>query len=368
MRRTFLCTALLILLASQLAPVSKAAPLYKIAYWGRAGAPATNTGFSFPVVSSEQGGQKAFGIVLSDGQQVAEMRSISLAGDGTFQWGPDGQSIALVTNFASGHSNGGLCVANLVGNTLRLTWVHESSAGVFGSPVMVKGQPSWSPDGRSIAYERGNLYTASSDGLGKPKLLSRSGTRPSWSPRGDLIAYVDIFDHQVHLISPDGSVTRQLTHDSAEYFYLFWSPDGRTLACIRDLEVGPNSIKRQLCLIGIDGYTQLCLFSHDLVGPVSLKNDCSWSRDGKMIALCVVTQQKYDSPEIYVVNIDGTGLTRLTKNGASDQGPCWTPDGKIMFTSDRAGGWDIYTINPDGSQETKLFDSPTVNEMYVRCY
>lgn len=54
--------------------------------------------------------------------------------------------------------------------------------------------------------------------------------------------------------------------------------------------------------------------------------------------------------EIYVVNVDGTGLLRLTRDAGVDVDPAWSPDGKrIAFASDRAGSLDIYVMDADGS-------------------
>ena len=56
------------------------------------------------------------------------------------------------------------------------------------------------------------------------------------------------------------------------------------------------------------------------------------------------------NPEIYSVNADGTNLTRLTNNPANDDAPVWSPDGKrIAFASDRDGSWEIYVMNADGT-------------------
>lgn len=64
--------------------------------------------------------------------------------------------------------------------------------------------------------------------------------------------------------------------------------------------------------------------------------------------------------EIYVMNPDGTDQTRLTSDGNSDAYPAWSPDGtKIAFASQRDGDADIYVMNADGSGRTRLTYNPS---------
>ena len=72
--------------------------------------------------------------------------------------------------------------------------------------------------------------------------------------------------------------------------------------------------------------------------------------------------------EIYVMDEQGAlgdgqaaanGLTRLTDNPANDVAPHWSPDGRrIAFSSNRAGNFDIYVMNADGSELNQLTDDP----------
>ena len=78
----------------------------------------------------------------------------------------------------------------------------------------------------------------------------------------------------------------------------------------------------------------------------------SWSPDARRL---VFESRRHGAAEIHVVNVDGSGLRRLTHNEAGDTHPSWSPDGKeILFDSDRGGTWNLYTIRPDGSNERRL--------------
>jgi TolB protein len=77
-----------------------------------------------------------------------------------------------------------------------------------------------------------------------------------------------------------------------------------------------------------------------------------YSPDGKRIAFCLTEGPNTD---IWVMNADGSGARRLTREPAIDVSPSWSPDGsKIAFTSDRAGTPQLYVMNADGSGVRRL--------------
>lgn len=67
--------------------------------------------------------------------------------------------------------------------------------------------------------------------------------------------------------------------------------------------------------------------------------------------------------EIYTMNADGINSTRLTFNPQSDISPAWSPDRtKIAFTSTRDGNPEIYVMNADGTNQTRLTSTSAIED------
>jgi Tol biopolymer transport system component len=66
----------------------------------------------------------------------------------------------------------------------------------------------------------------------------------------------------------------------------------------------------------------------------------------------------YDSYDIFRINVDGTGLTRLTNTPGYDAEATVGRDGRIVFTSVRDGDMEIYSMNADGSDVRRLTNRP----------
>lgn len=115
-----------------------------------------------------------------------------------------------------------------------------------------------------------------------------------------------------------------------------------------------------------DGSYEIYVMNADGTGQTRLTNDpgwdweATWSPDLSKIAF--TSDRGAISPEIWVMNADGSGQTQLTNNGADDGYPSWSPDGtRIAFNSYRTGNNEIWVMNADGGGQTQLTNDATSN-------
>ena len=114
-----------------------------------------------------------------------------------------------------------------------------------------------------------------------------------------------------------------------------------------------------------DGSSQIYLMNADGSGVTRLTNSPAykltlvWSPDGSKIAFF----NWFDTAaEIYTINADGSGLRNLTNNPAADFDPVWSPDGaKIAFSSDSDSNDEIYVMNADGTGLVNLSNNPATD-------
>ena len=246
-------------------------------------------------------------------------------------------------------------------------------------------QMAWSPDGRTIAYSTEDglgIYNMSIDVFEvKKKLSIMSAMHPAWSPDGRSLAFTnlnypafclnggsDCFNiARIFIASADGvdiSPT-DLSVDTLQPFQFWdtnpnWSPDGERIvfASSRHRIWGiPESEVQNIYMMNPDGtgVTRLTESIYEETNPV-------WSPDGKKIAFDRRGNENY-SWSIYVMNADGSDVFQVTHNLMQDRyyghSPTWSPDGtKLAFVSDHDGNGEIYVINIDGTGLTRLTHDP----------
>ena len=108
-----------------------------------------------------------------------------------------------------------------------------------------------------------------------------------------------------------------------------------------------RDMRTNIYLINTDG-TGLTRLTHHS----GLDAPTDWSPDGKRLAFHSARDGDY---EIYIMNGDGTGLTQVTHNLALDVGAAWSPVGRrLAFTSDSDGDYEIYLMDTDGTDIVQL--------------
>lgn len=118
----------------------------------------------------------------------------------------------------------------------------------------------------------------------------------------------------------------------------------------------PEAIYEEIYVMNVDGsgLTRLTNYEFDDDFPC-------WSADRRSIAFVSWRDGNW---EIYVMDTYGSGVTRLTDNPASDFGPRWSPDGqRIAFYSDRDGNWETYVMNADGSGQINISNNAAADRV-----
>jgi Tol biopolymer transport system component len=220
------------------------------------------------------------------------------------------------------------------------------------------------------------LYVANADGSGLAPLTRISpfepSADPSWSPDGKWIAfdgerYKQKGDgSQTFLIRVDGTGERQLTKAPTPEWLPAWSPDGRRILFEHPLGKWGKPDKKGFVYFEGDGRIDLYTIKPDGSGRHKIarvrneRDHCAcadWSPDGTKIAYEAAGAN--GKSDIFVMNADGTGRTQLTTHPGRDENPDWSPDGtQIAFYSERTGNGQIYVMNADGTNQHRVTHDP----------
>lgn len=206
--------------------------------------------------------------------------------------------------------------------------------------------PAWSPDGARLAFTSDRdggyleLFVMNTDGSGVAQLTcSRAlAHSPAWSPDGARLVFASQAGLQI--VGLEAAPARPIFADACCIYDSepVWSPNGARIA----FESARSGIP-EIWLVNVDGSGLVQLTQGGYFTP-------AWSPDGARLALT-------DGANIYVVNADGSGLTRLTNTQASSGHPAWSPDGgRLAFESNREGQMEIWVMNADGSNPFRFIN------------
>lgn len=257
------------------------------------------------------------------------------------------------------------------------------------------------------------VFQSNLDGDNEIYLLTREGIQkltdnswddlfPVWSPLGDEIAFASNRrgNYDIYRMRPDGTGRKPLTRSDADEKEPAWLPGGKSLIFTRETK---KLIRSSISLYQLDLTSQRITRvipdfrgSHGIanVSPTGTlitftgKRTFGWdvavfdrsrnqvtflaergkscrgrfSPDGKKLAF--VSSEADGKGDIWLMNPDGSEKTRLTlRDETYDYFPSWSPDGRfLVFNSskqhDHDGDWQLYIFDLETRSASLLFDSP----------
>lgn len=211
--------------------------------------------------------------------------------------------------------------------------------------------PAWAPDGKRVLFsthsaDRLNIYLFDLLARDISAISSFPGLNfaPCWSPDGSKICLSLTKDgnSEIYLLDLETKKLNRLTYNRAIDTSPTFSPNSREIAFVSDRTGNP-----QVYVMDIHGGNVRRLTFHG-----NYNTSPAWSPRGDIVAY--VSREDDFSHQIYVTDPYDFLPVRLTAGGNNEE-PSWSPDGlHIVFSSNRTGQYELYTMNWDGSRQRKL--------------
>ncbi len=238
-------------------------------------------------------------------------------------------------------------------NQMRLFYTYSGQA-----------HPHWSPDNQFIVLSAKTGYRScgtgecavwdivkvKADGTQIENLTngySGDDSNPTYSPNGQKIAFIaNLGGTSGDLVIMDQNGSNKFPTSVSDANFSEWSPLGdKIIYCASYVTC------TTLMLYDVNSNTSNQLLVGEFGGAMG------WSPNGQQIAFSMKVNGKF---QIYLINVDGTGLQRITNNTSNDVSPSWSPDGNwIVFTSDRDGNSEVYEMKKDGTSQTRITNNAT---------
>jgi TolB protein len=222
-------------------------------------------------------------------------------------------------------------------------------------------EPAWSPDGQFVAFQRNfvktdvqssQIFLVAADGtkLGAlmPPMKGIVDTHPTWAPDGQSIVFTSDrdgnFELYLYTLSSDHVIQLTDTKPGVENLEPTWSPNGKWIAFTRQ-GVAATVTPSSLYILKVGKGAIYKLTPPTLMGRGD--HDAAWSPDSKRIAFTSdrLGSSVIRSTDLFIVNVDGSGLTRVTTLAGNEVHPTFSPYGdQLAFIGDQTGATEVYSF------------------------
>jgi Tol biopolymer transport system component len=284
--------------------------------------------------TSNRDGNREIYIMNADGTNQVRLTDNSVVDDHP-TWSPDGTKIA----FVSESTTGGRAIFTInpdgTGKTqiTPVSYVDQYSAWPYWIWTDFYSM-DWSPDGAQIVFQDNyDLVIVNADGTNRHAITDGTSydLEPAWSPDGSKIlfsrdlTYDQLYFGRLSIVNVDGSNPQFLSGWQWQAYAPKWSPSGdKLLYVIEYTDDDPTSV---ITISNADGSNPQLFEGRDDIYEHQYRNKPSWSPDGTKILFDKVNYETgYPGDlEIYVRNIDGTGLVQITNTNGWNFNPSWQP-------------------------------------------